>query len=394
MADQSHTRQARRSFLKVTGAGLITLALAACQVVPKGEPRPGVPQPSREPAIKLPPEETRNRVAVLVPLTGENAGVGTSIANAANLALLDTGGERIRITVYDTAKSGAAAAANEALAAGNGLILGPLLSDDVRTVAPIARAARIPVISFSNDTGIAGDGVFVMGFTPTQSIDRVVAHARSAGIQRFGALVPDGVYGQRAGQAMIDAVKDSGGRLVAMENFDRTPASLRSAITRLNGKGQYDAVLIADGGRIAVAAAPLIKNGPSKSARLLGTELWSTDRELGKTPTLRGAWLAAPSDTLFNQLVTRYRARYGKTPYRLASLGYDAVLLTVRIAGDWDLGRPFPARAILSDEGFTGVDGAFRFKNDGTAQRMLAVQEVTATGTNVVSAAPKGFGKD
>jgi branched-chain amino acid transport system substrate-binding protein len=388
MADQSHIPQARRSFMKGAGALLLTTALAACQAVPKGEPRrPDAPQLQREPAIQLPPEEDRNRVAVLVPLTGPNAGVGTSIANAANLALLDTGGERIRINVYDTAKSGAAAAANTALAEGNGLILGPLLSEDVRAVAPIARAARIPVISFSNDVGIAGDGVFVMGFTPAQSIERVVAHARSAGVQRFGGVVPDGVYGQRAGQAMIDAVKASGGRLIAMENFDRTPASLRAAVTRLNGKGQYDAVLIADGGRIAVAAAPLIKG-----SRLLGTELWSTDRDLGKTPALRGAWFAAPSDTLFNQLVTRYRARYGKTPYRLASLGYDAVLLTIRIASDWPLGRPFPARAIQSDEGFTGVDGAFRFRSDGRAERMLAVQEVTATGTSVVSAAPKGFG--
>jgi hypothetical protein len=62
----------------------------------------------RRPGPNLPPEETRNRVAVLVPLSGANAGVGTSIANAANLALLDSGGDRIRITVYDTAKSGAA----------------------------------------------------------------------------------------------------------------------------------------------------------------------------------------------------------------------------------------------------------------------------------------------
>ncbi|QPQ55265.1 penicillin-binding protein activator [Allosphingosinicella flava] len=390
MADQSRNPQARRSFLKGAGAGLITLALAACQVVPK-EPRGPVPPPRTEEGPRLPAEETRNRVAVLVPLTGENAGVGTSIANAANLALLDTGGERIRITVYDTGK-GAALAANQALAEGNGLILGPLLSEDVRAVAPIARAVGVPVISFSNDAGVAGDGVYVMGFTPTQSVRRVVSFARERGVQRFAAIVPDGVYGQRAGQAMIDAVKASGGRLVAMQNFNRTPASLRAAIRTLNGQGNYDAVLIADGGRIAVAAAPQIKAGPSKNARILGTELWSTDRDLYKTAALRGAWFAAPADTLFTQFATRYRARYGKTPYRLGSLGYDAVLLAVRIASDWRLGRPFPARDLLSTEGFTGVDGAFRFTRDGTAERMLSVQEVNASGTASVSPAPKGFG--
>ncbi|MCP5916117.1 penicillin-binding protein activator, partial [Klebsiella pneumoniae] len=86
----------------------------------------------------------RHRVALLVPLTGPNGGVGRSIANATQLALLDTRSEKVRITTYDTA-AGAAAAAQRAIAEGNRLILGPLLADDVRAVAPIARGAKVPV---------------------------------------------------------------------------------------------------------------------------------------------------------------------------------------------------------------------------------------------------------
>ena len=44
-----------------------------------------------------------NKVAVIVPLTGPDGPVGTSISNAANLALLDTGEKSLRITVYDSA---------------------------------------------------------------------------------------------------------------------------------------------------------------------------------------------------------------------------------------------------------------------------------------------------
>ncbi len=108
------------------------------------------------------------------------------------LALLDTGEKTIRITVYDSAgPGGAAAAAQRAIAEGNRLILGPLLADDVRAAAPVARQAGVPVIAFSNDEGVAGDGVYIMGFTPDQSIGRVVAYARSKGTNSFGALVPD-----------------------------------------------------------------------------------------------------------------------------------------------------------------------------------------------------------
>jgi len=396
MAEQLHRPQARRSFLGIAAAAGLALALVGCQVVPDRQRPPPLPQPEEEPEQPpetipgLPRDETRNRVAVLVPLTGPNAGVGRSIANAANLALLDAGGERIRITIYDTAR-GAEAAANEALGQGNGLFLGPLLAENVEAVAPIARRARVPVIAFSNDVAVAGNGVYVMGFNPGQSIERVVKHARSQNVERFAGLIPSGDYGQRASQALIEAVEKSGGRMVAMQTYDRSPASLRAAVTRLNGQSEYDAVLIADSARIAVQAAPLIRSGPSRNARILGTELWKTETNLAGQAALRGAWFAAVPDAMFNQLRTRYRARYKVTPYRLASLGYDSVLLTMRAARDWRVGRVFPEAAIRSAEGFTGVDGAFRFGRDGVADRALEVQQINADGVAAVSPAPKSF---
>jgi branched-chain amino acid transport system substrate-binding protein len=324
-------------------------------------------------------------------MSGANAGVGQSIANAANLALLDSGGERIRITVYDTARGGPVAAANEALADGNGLFLGPLLAEDVRAVAPVARRAGVPVIAFSNDSSVAGNGVYLMGFTPAQSVSRVVSYARSRGVERFGALIPQGVYGRRASQAMIEAVEAAGGRMVGMQEFDRTPASMRGAVSRLNAQGAYDAVLVADSGKNANGMAVLVKAGPSRSARILGTELWSTESGLPQLSGLRGAWFASASETMFNQLRNRYRTRYGRPPYRLASLGYDAVLLAVRVAADWRIGRPFPRQQLHDAGGFAGVDGAFRFNADGVAERALQVQQVDAGGLSVVSPAPRGF---
>src|SRR5688500_9928478 len=120
MAEHSPGSQARRTILGLGTCALLAMALGGCQLVPKPRPdippeeevRPDVEQPRDEdPGPLLPAGETRNRVAVLVPTSGANAGVGQSIANAANLALLDAGGDRIRITVYDTALGGGAAAA-------------------------------------------------------------------------------------------------------------------------------------------------------------------------------------------------------------------------------------------------------------------------------------------
>jgi len=371
----------------------ISALLAACQVVPKQPPKP-IEKPPEEGPVggQLPTDATRHRIALLVPLTGTNAGVGESIANAANMAVLDTGGKNIRVTTYDTA-TGAAAAAQKAILDGNKLILGPLLAEDVKAVAPIGRAAKVPLISFSNDTSVAGNGTYIMGFVPTQSVDRVVRHARSRGLVTFAGLVPNGTYGQRAAQAMIKAVEASSGKLVAMQNFDRSAGSISAAVTKLALNGQYDAILIADSGRVALQIVPAIRRSGGATAKVLGTELWNTEGTLAKSPAMQGAWFASVSDSYYSQLSTKYRARYGKGPYRLASLGYDAVLLANKIAAGWRVGTPFPVSQLTDEGGFSGIDGAFRFGRDGIADRMLEVQQINATGFAVIAPAPRSFSK-
>lgn len=371
----------------------VTALLAACQVVPKHPPKPIEKPPEEGPVTgQLPTDATRHRIALLVPLTGTNAGVGESIANAANMAVLDTGGQNIRVTTYDTA-TGAAAAAQKAVADGNKLILGPLLAEDVKAVAPIGRVAKIPLISFSNDASVAGNGTYVMGFVPTQSVDRVVRYARSRGLVTFAGLVPNGTYGQRASQAMIRAVEASGGKLIAMQNFDRSAGSISAAVTKLALNGQYDAILIADSGRVALQIVPAIRRSGGATAKVLGTELWNTEGSLANSPAMQGAWFASVSDSYYNQLSVKYRARFGKGPYRLASLGYDAVLLANKIAGGWRVGTPFPVGQLTDEGGFSGIDGAFRFGRDGIADRMLEVQQINATGFAVIAPAPRSFSK-
>ena len=381
MALPTKARQARRGFVAIIGSSIVLLA--GCQT--SGPMRPvGPAETGPDGSVNAP----RHRVAIIIPLSGEDGGVGNSIANAANLALLDSGDRSIRLMTYDSA-GGAAAAAERAIAEGAELILGPLLAEDVRTVTPVARRANVPVVAFSNDSNVAGGGTYIMGATPGQAIDRVVRYSRGRGAVRFGALVPTGLYGQRAAQAMLGSVRSSGGRLTGLETFNRSASAARSAAVMLNGKGEMDAVLIADSGKIAAIAATALRPG----GRIMGTELWAGDRTLGLTPRLRGALYAAAPDARFTQLVGRYKARYGRTPYRLGSLGYDAMLLTVRAAKGWPIGRPFPLRSLADRDGFAGVDGIFRFGRDGVAERSLEVRQVTATGAVTVSPAAAAFPK-
>lgn len=394
-----HPQRAGKLFraVAITGA----LLLGACQTIlprgpadappPQTETAPPPDRPGVDVEAGIPRDTARNRVALLVPLSGSNAGVGASLANATQLALLDTRNEQVRITRYDTA-TGAAAAANRAIADGARLILGPLLAEDVRVVTPIARRAGVPLLAFSNDTSVAGNGAYVMGYAPAQSIERVVGYAKSRGVSNFGGLVPNALYGTRASTAFLRAVESAGGRVVALQTYDRGSGAIGAAVNRMAKDAPFDAVLVADSGGAAATAVPLLRRA-SPRTRILGTELWNTDNSIAAKPALDGAWFASVSDNLYRQYATKYRARFGAAPYRLSSLGYDAVLLTVRIARDWRVGAPFPEARLRGAEGFAGIDGAFRFGRDGVADRMLEVQEIRGGTTSVVSPAPGGFGK-
>ena len=406
------------------GSGLaLMLVLAACAT--PNRPGPAVPSaPVDGPGAIKPaplPEAQQNRVALLVPLTGSNAPVGQSIANAANMALLDAGDKRVNLRVYDTT-GGAAAAAARALADGARLFLGPLLAGDVRAVQAVAAPRAVPVISFSNDSSLAGGDVYVLGFQPGQSIARTVAYARSRGIERFAALVPAGVYGQRAQTAFVRAVDAAGGRSTAVVSYTRDPARMAAAArsvtafdTRNKAAGgtakirpdgsvaagttgklaavPFQALLVADSGSVAGQFLPALARfgAPPGTVILLGTELWNNEPGLGRAASLRGALFASVPDERFRKLAERYRVKFGSSPSRLASFGYDSVLLVNSLAGNWPLGAAFPKAALNSPEGFAGVDGAFRFTPGGIAERALEVQQIGGGVITVVAPAGRSF---
>ncbi|PZT92214.1 MAG: penicillin-binding protein activator [Citromicrobium sp.] len=379
----------RRTILLTAAATL----MAGCSIIPKTGPTEAPPSPSPVPSpgpSSLPQDERRHRVALLVPLSGDTAGAGQSIANATTMAILDTNAENLRITTYDTAK-GPEAAAREAIADGNRLILGPLLGSNVASVRQHAAAAGVPIISFSNDTSIAGPGVFVMGHVPEQSVGRSVGYARSKGADAFAVLVPESEYGKRAEASFRAALREHGGRVVATERYDRANTSVISAAGRLKSFGGYDAVFIGDGGQSSVRAGEAVSAGSGNAPQLIGTERWDGELAALRSSELDGAIFAAVRGDRFPDFVKSYESRFGGRPYRIATLGYDAVLLTLRASRDWTPGRPFPVNVLFQDGGFDGMDGIFRFQRNGVVQRAMEVRQIRNGEARTVSAAPSSF---
>jgi branched-chain amino acid transport system substrate-binding protein len=346
--------------------------------------------------VEQPPKPLPVKIGLLLPLTGNDAGLGRAMLEAAQMALFDIGEETLTLLPRDTA-TGAANAARIALEEGARLVLGPVYSGDVQQVAPLARERGVNVIAFSTDRGVAGNGVYLISSTPEEQVQRVMSYAASQGLKRFAVLAPDNAYGT----TVIGAAKQAAAQANAIDPAVVTYApnqssadALGQAVKRLlrGNEPSFDALLIPEGGaRLRAIATQLVPNNidPQK-VRLLGTALWSGESELGREPALVGAWLAVPPpDTLaaFNDRFTRL---YGRPPPRLAGLAYDAVALAAVLAKAPEPQR-FRVEQILNPSGFAGYEGVFRFRSNGVGERALAVIEVEPRGTRVVADAPLGF---
>jgi branched-chain amino acid transport system substrate-binding protein len=339
--------------------------------------------------------QTPVRVGVILPLnsgTQATRNLAAAMLKAAELALYDAKNPNIVLMTADegTKPEDAAAAAGKLLDQGAEVIIGPLFGPSVTAVAPMARDKGVPVLAFSTEKSVAGNGAYLLSFMPQSEVRRVVNYAASQGHHFFAAMVPQNDYGNVIADAFTDAVNAAGATSVDVEHF--TPASNQvmppsQAIVKTNA----DTVMIAEGGPILRAVAPSLGfAGLDKDkVKLLGTGLWD-DPSIGREDMLVGGWFAAPEPEADDAFNGRFHDTFGTNPPQLASLAYDAIALVALLSNGEPYHR-FTQAALMDPNGFSGVSGIFRFNADGTSERGLAVLEVAPDGFHVVSPAPKTF---
>ncbi|WGD29296.1 penicillin-binding protein activator [Ancylobacter sp. WKF20] len=336
------------------------------------------------------------KIGLILPLgaSGNAAVAAQSLRNAAEMAIAEFTGANIQLIVKDDGGTGpgAQAAAQQAIDEGARAIIGPVFAHTVAAAGQVARQRGVPLVGFSTDTNVATQGVYLLSFLPQTDVDRAVRYAASTGRRSFAGLVPDNAYGSVVEAAFRETVPVVGGRVIGLERYATGGNGYAEAARRLAGSAaQADALFLPD----AADAVPQIIQaldaaGVNLSGKqLIGTGLWD-DRKLFAAPSLAGGIFAAPDPAGFRAFSQRYQARYGREPVRTATLAHDAVsLMAALVASQGEAG--ITDTAIQNPSGFTGVDGIFRFRADGTNQRGLAVMQIGGGTTQIVSPAPRSF---
>jgi ABC-type branched-subunit amino acid transport system substrate-binding protein len=335
------------------------------------------------------------RVGLILPLSSPNgAAAATALRNAAELALSEFQSQDVMLLVKDDlgTTEGAANATKQAINEGAELIIGPLFANSVQAASKVAQGAGKSMIAFSSDESVASRGVYLMSFTPQADVERMVGYAIEKNRRSFAILAPDSTYGNLAVQNFEQKVRQAGGRILATERYNGSTVTAAAQRLKANIAGADALFIPEDAANLqSVAQALSSANVDISKVLILGTGVWNQPA-IFKISQFQGAVFPAPESTGFNSFAQRYKAKFGQNPVRIATLGFDATALVAALTKTQGTKR-FQENVLTNASGFSGQDGVFRFRSDGTNDRALAVFQLGTGRASVVSAAPKGFAK-
>lgn len=373
-------------------------------------------------------------VAMLLPLSGKASTYGQGLKNAAMMAIEDADNSRLTVRFYDTQSSseGADSAVRQAINEGNVLILGPLMSAEVSAAERIASAYDIPLISFSTSPEALKHGAYTLGLLGSEQSERIIAYAATQNRRKIALLIPDTSAGINLAKAALKSASAHNAEIVKiafyppetldfgeivknMTDYETRSAEINKIKNKLTslanagdtsaarelkqlkttyttGKVDFDAVLIPEtGSRLKSAAAMFGYYDVSyPDVLFLGTTVWENTNLSKETTLYHGVYpeMSRVHNDYFNK---KYQDYFGEAPNQLYSFAYDSIALASALSRKSSNNLN---ELITAEDGYIGINGAFRIMDDGTNRHALNIMEVTAEGPKVISQAAKKFDTD
>ncbi len=340
------------------------------------------------------------QVALLLPSGSAGDDVlSRSLKQAAELAIRDLNGAKINLRVYDAGAGAAtgAAAATKAVAEGAKIILGPVYAETANAAGLAVASKGVNVLSFSNNTDIAGGNVFVLGPTFQNTANRLVGYGAAQGKRNILVVHENNPAGNLGARAIANAARKSGVQVAGTIGYDFSQQGVMqtvpSIVAQQRATGANAVFFTADtAGALPLLTQLLPEQGLSNStAQFAGLTRWDLPSATLALPGVQGGWFALPDPGLTNQFNARYQQAYGQPPHPIAGLAYDgiaAIGALVRSGRKDALSRA----ALTQGSGFAGVNGVFRLLPDGSNERGLAVATIRNNQVVVIDAAPRSFG--
>ena len=341
------------------------------------------------------------QVALLVPAGAPDpnmAVISDSLTRAAQLAVSESGAGLVTLRVYSTAgdTTRAVAVAKQAVAEGADIILGPLYAQNAAAVGN-ALPRSMSVLSFSNNTAVAGGNVFVMGNTYDNIAAQLGSFAAQQGKRRVFVINAQSAAEVAIRDAAISGLGGTGVQVVGTGTFDLSQDSIVAALPGIAAQAQAagaDTLLLTSDTYEALPTLVGLMPDfglPKTTYQYMGVARWDRPPSATSLPGLQDGWFTLPDPAAAPEFNRRYIAAHGEAPHLLASLAYDGIRAIAQQASRGGASALTP-QAMVNSGGFSGATGNFRFLSNGTNRRDLAIATIRNNSVTILKQANSGLG--
>ena len=330
-------------------------------------------------------------LGVLVPLSGNYAPYGISLANGAEMAINEANASGRYNFRFVLKRGDTRAEQMQGLHAVNKLIdfdrvtafVGPIMSHVALTAGPIAQEAGVPFITVATAPPVSeiGDYQFRNMFTDDVQAAQMAEYAvQVLGLKRFAIMYSNNDYGVALRRAFEATAKAAGAQVVAVESFLDGDTNFSAQVTNIaarNPDGLYIAGYYTEAALIAQQAAfqglNVVIMGPDSfdSPSLIERGGAAVEGVLFTT-----AFYADTDDELAREFVQKYEATYGKKPDIFAASGYDSIRILIQVIGEVGTDRAKIRDGIAAVKDFPGVTGLTSFAPNGDAIKPVYILKV------------------
>lgn len=348
-------------------------------------------------------------LGVMVPQSGQTAFFGDRVLRGVQLAVYAYNQQhpdgRIEVIVKDTGGSPqqAISALNALHAEGVSAVVGPLLTRDAESIAPLLAKVRVPVITPAASgpgIGILSPWLFRNALTNAVQADAAAAYAVERRLRRFVILYPEDPYGRDLARLFAKALsrkievlasvgydpeaKDFGPfirKLIEIDLRSRKIAIPENEDERKKLLADYtpgfDAIYLPGAAGSVGLLIPQLAFYNMSGLAMIGSNSWHAPELIDRADRhAEGAvfpdgFAVENPDAAVQAMVDAYRSAYQEDPDILAAQAYDAARMVLSCI---DAGRTTPAgiqECLLSLRDFPGVSGITSFPGSGEAQKRL-----------------------
>ncbi|HWP51067.1 MAG TPA: ABC transporter substrate-binding protein [Clostridia bacterium] len=323
------------------------------------------------------------KIGLVAPLTGNSGIMGESQQHGYELAMSEinaaggVNGAIIELVTYDDQADPQKSASGAQKFADDDSILaigGSCNSSATLAMTPITDAAGLPELVVSSSsaklTG-ASDYFFRMSVQDAAVGPQMAKALLNRGAKNVAVFYPNDDYGTGLSASFKTYLEANGGKVINMLTYQATDQDFTAQITSAKNANPDAIALCGTPGDSGLIIKQLKQNGVTIPT-IGGTGLYNAKTlEIAGTAAedvyVIGVYVASNPDPKVQELVSKFKAKYGSAPDGFAALAYDQMYVIAEAAKAAMAGGEL-SRATLKDAlkktNYTGVTGTVTFNQD------------------------------